>query len=98
MRVGDIQPSVSINQKVLNGLKVLMSGQTLLFEGMPCGLCEANNDSFAFYLIVNKNGYITGNDMPFDRMYSWLNNVPDEEISIGIANITLTEINKKIVS
>jgi len=95
MNISEIGISKEINHKVLSGLKILMSGQTLLFRGMPCGLCEARNDSFAFYLIANEDGYIVGNDMPFDHIYLWLNNIPDEEITIGLAQITLSKLNCK---
>lgn len=95
MNVNEIKKSSVINQKVLNGLKILMSGRTLLFNGYPTGLCETFNDSFQLYHIADKEGNVVGFPAEFDTIYKWLNELPDEEITIALAEITLNEINKR---
>ena len=95
MNINEVEISKDINYKVLNGLKILMYGKSLTYQGYEVKLSEAINDSFAPIMIVNEDGHVQGADMKFSQFFKWLNEYNEDDITIKLAEISLTEINRR---
>ena len=93
-KLEEVDIVTEIDERFLNILKILMSGQTIKSNGFIFGLAKTNTNSIEpFYMMSNTNRVLC--DISFNYLYYQLKFVLDEDITIGLANIALKEINKK---
>jgi hypothetical protein len=98
MSESELDKVTEVNQKFLSGMKILMSGQKLPYGSAAfsadIGLAKTNTDGVQLYFVVGDD-HVMGLEWPLDFVWQWLTNLSDEVITMGLANITLTQIHHK---
>lgn len=97
MSESELDKVTEVNQKFLSGMKILMSGQKLWHRSdsfkAEIGLCKTMEEGAQLYFIMGDT--VVGLDWSLDYIYQWLSKIPDEEITVGLANKVLTETHHK---
>jgi len=82
------------NHKVLNVLKLLLSGKSVNLNGHEVMLAETVTNSYKTFTLTDQNRVI-GLDFSLEQFIQIASQVSDEEITIKLAELVLQEMKKK---
>lgn len=93
MVLSDIERCTTINMKFLQAFKILMAGHLLTINGYKTGLATTKKGGVQlFHVVDEEDEYIIGADIPLDTLYRLIEDIPEDEITIGLANIALNSL------